>query len=84
MTYKYSHQTAVNTIVTSQAQILTLKLRNGKIYPEYSRNNYVSRQLRLHNATLRNNPTNKPRKTTHRSKTSMQTKAAFTHSGIRN
>ena len=45
MTSKNLHQAAVNTIVTSQAQILTVKLRNGKIYPEYSRNNYVSRQL---------------------------------------
>ena len=35
-----------------------MKLRNGEICPEYSRKNYVSRKLRLHNATLQNNPTN--------------------------
>ena len=37
-------------------------LRNGEICPEYSREKYVSRKLWLHNATLRNNPTNKTSK----------------------
>ena len=35
------------------------ELRNGEICPEYSRKKYVCRKLWLHNATVRNNLTNK-------------------------
>ena len=41
----------------------SMKLCNGEICPEYSRKNYVSEKLRLHNATLRNNLTNKTSET---------------------
>ena len=60
MTCKNSHQTTVNTIVTSQAQILSKwNYVTERSVQNIHEENYVSRELWLHNATSRNNPTNK-------------------------
>ena len=55
---KFTLNRSKHTCDVTSTNFDPMKLRNGEICLEYLRKNYVSRKLCLHNATLRNIPTN--------------------------